>query len=50
MLLLIELIGMVNTCLILCQGVRDIKTVAQLNMTNLMLEARFEILYVAGAK
>ena len=48
--LLIELTGVVNAYLILCRGVRDIKAVAQLNTTNLILEARFEVLYVAGTE
>jgi hypothetical protein len=48
--LLVELAGVVNACLVLCRGARDTKAVAQLDTTNLMLEARFEILHVAGAE
>ena len=50
MLLLIELTGMVNTYFILCRGVRDIKAVTQLNITNLVLEARFKVLYVTSTE
>ena len=48
--LVVELAGVVDACLVLCWGARDTKAVAQLDTTNLVLEVRFEILYVVDAK
>jgi hypothetical protein len=48
--LVVELAGVVDACRVLCWGARDTKAVAQLDTTNLVLKARFEILHVGCAE